>query len=48
MKKDIKKKVIKHLRGDMKTFEKEEDEDEELIKKISKKPKSEKKIKKKR
>ena len=30
------KKIIKHLRGDMKTFEKEEEEDEELIKSLKK------------
>lgn len=30
------KKIIKHLRGDMKTFEKEEEEDEELIKELKK------------
>jgi len=40
--KSCKKKVIKHLKGDIKNFKKEASEDKELIKSISKEPKKEK------
>lgn len=36
---DMKKKVISHLKDDMKTFEKEKREDKELVKKLYKKKK---------
>lgn len=35
-KKQKEKKVIKHLKGDIKTFKKEMNEDKELIKKLKK------------
>lgn len=37
-----KKKVIAHLKGDIKTFKKEVHEDKELIKKLAKKKKKKK------
>jgi len=43
MKKKNSKKVIKHLKGDIKTFNKEAEEDRELIKELKKKNKSKKK-----
>ncbi len=36
MKKDMKKKVVKHLKGDMKMFEHEKQEDKKLMKKLKK------------
>lgn len=39
------KKIIKHLKGDMKMFEKEEEEDEELIKSLKGKSHGKKKRK---
>jgi hypothetical protein len=40
-----KKKVIEHLKGDMKTFTKEKAEDKELIKELKEKKKKKKKKK---
>lgn len=39
---DMKKKVISHLKDDMKTFTQEKYEDKKLIKKLTKKKKSKK------
>ena len=43
MKNKDKRKVIEHLKGDIKNFEKEEHEDEALIKKLNKKKKKKRK-----
>lgn len=39
---DIKKKVLSHLKDDMKTFDREKEDDKELVKKINKKKKKKK------
>lgn len=36
MKKELKKKVVKHLKDDMKTFDREKSEDKKLVKKLKK------------
>ena len=38
-KKNQKKKIIEHLKGDIKTFKEEASEDKDLIKSLKKKPK---------
>lgn len=45
MKKNQKKKVVKHLKGDIKTYKKELKEDKNLIKDLKSKTKKEQKIK---